>query len=1289
MRREPFILALFLLLAAVGGLSALSPAPVQAQTDPTAAPLPVAFQIVGEIGRALPKKFIYDPNFEQMAIVDAYNRLLLVDALDYSTRAVLHERGQYADIQFSHDGRWLAILYDFTVELWDTQSMTLAASLTELGGIQQLLPPVTFSADDELLIFFGSYPAPRDLRVTENQRITYPWVWHLPAARGEAESTLPRGIEAIQMFDYPNGFSFAPGDTIVAALPSRLQVLNAHTLEPVREIPTARFEQDPLTLYTSLLDDSMYYRDSSGLVQVDPLTGESITVPVGVGFHAENPEPVIDLDAVSPIGAPVIGTPHTTSYHPLHAKFLGENYRDQNLYAAQAITVTLIDLVQPPVGRQDSVLALIRVENHATGSVFYQLSNGSSQQMTVNADATELMLRVLDTDEVVRYALPSGDVISSFLPALRLSRYNRAQKNRVLAYDRTGEIVISDFERRDVGQNNQIVAQDLRYSRLFDRFFFAPDNQSVVTLAGNEWRQWSVATGEVIRREVVTSPGTIVGESDDGFRFLFQFEETARPNRTGMEVLDFGADERFRVVFENIPGHGIDQIIPNDSWTRFLVVYSVNEFGPYAPANQIAMYDLHDGYQWLIAGDDLPGVDGRSYRWADDETVAVIASSLRGAGPERVYGVDYAPNNLPACLAERFPESQERLWLRWEYLLYALDEDEINEFAQMLCSGLPDTVDSVVLTMVPSPTPEFITATPLPDTDPIICLEAAFPGEIDDYAALWAELSDGLNANEQAQLTRLLCEGVQRSGFGGGGGDYSDRQFVMLIDAQTGVRAAGNYVPDEVVYQPLGPIYDLFWETEKRDLGTALLSNDQQFVAASSLPGELVVYKLLRPYQEIVAGVTATAAAAYQQANLVVAQATPSPTYDIIGTARPTLTPTPSLTLVPLPEERYYEEFVSVDYCPAQTLYDIDSPPVGYDAIGRILAPLQGDVLWAVEVEDGTRYEATDVPACGVGVTCELSPDNKWTLAQTSGEIYVVRPDGSDRRTLWNFATPSPATPVPRDITWSGPDTLEWTGRVPQVIDGETYFYSATLRDVLNVFPDPAPFYGIDSINGLPTELIAREPAGPWALVSTSYNTGIGTGYKYYLQHTETGEERLIAESKHREITFNWHPLGDRLYYGLFDVNFENAVWYEYNVETGTHLELGGDVSPYGDWSPDGSLLALYADYGDYPIATWDYRTGTANFYCIPEDGDRGYSGGFWWSPDNKYLAIRMPLPADENVEGVGQHLLVIKLDTGEVVDLSSGVLDPYVWALDPGGYGDGVRVTPTPSPTPQPTATP
>lgn len=1285
MRRQLLVIALLMLVTVLGGMSLMAPAPAQAQTGPTpTATLPPAFRIVGEIGRALPRKFIYDPNFEQMAIVDAYSRLLLIDARTYATLEVLHERGQYADIQFSHDGRYLAVLYGLTVELWDTQTRSVAARLVELGGIRDLLAPVTFSEDDELLLFFGSYPAPRALRVTENQRITYPWVWHLGAARGETTSTLPGGIQAVQMFDYPNGFSFAPGGTIVAALPSRLRVLDADTLEPGIEIPTARFEQDPLTLYNSLLDDRLYYRDSVALVQVDPLSGESLEVPLGSQFDAENPEPPLDLAAVSPIGARVIGNPRTPSFNPLHAQFLGTDYRDAARYGTNQLTITLIDLVQPPVGRQDSVLALIKVEDHTAVRSFYQLTSANTQQMTVNADASVLLVRLRDTDEVVRFNLATGERIASFLPALRMGRYNRAQKNRVLAYDLTGEIIVSDFERRDT--RSQIVAQDLRYSRAFDRFFFAPDNESVVTLAGTEWRQWSVATGEVIRREVVTSPGYIVGESDDGFRFVFQFNE--RDGRTGMEVLDFGADERYRVVFDDLPGHTVEQVIPSPSWTRFLVVYDSNYYGPYYPGNQIALYDYQDGFKWLIAGDDLPSVDGRGYRWVDDETVAVIAPSLSGAGQERIYGVEYAPNSLPQCLVERFPDSQERLWRRWEYMVWLLPGDDLNRFTQTLCGSLPASIDEVVLTLVPSPTPARVTATPLPNTDPIVCLQAAYPNEIEDYSALWTELSESLTESEQIELTRMLCEGVRRGNYSTNDG-WTERQFVMLIDAETGMRAAGNYVEETVEQRPLGPIYELFQKTENRSLGTALLSQDQRYVASSSLPGELVVYELLQPYQQIVAGVTATAAAAYQSANLVFAQATPSPTHDIIGTIRPTLTPTPSLTLIPPPSERYYDEYVSVDYCPADTLFSMSRLPAGYDATGRILAPLQGDYLWAVEAEDGQRYEVTDIPACRASVDCELSPDNQWTLAQTYNEIYVVRPDGSDRRLLWDLSTPNPPTPVPYDLRWSGPNTLEWSGRVAIVQNGRTSFRDATLRDVLNVFPDPAPFYGIGSINGITTSLDSRQPGGPWAVGYTTYSTGIGEGYKYYLIQTETGETRLFAESQYRGISINWHPLGDRLYYGIPTADGEDTVWYELSMADGRHLQIGSDVSPFGDWSPDGSLVALYTDYEDYPLATWDYKTGTANFYCIPEDGDRGYSGGFWWSPDSKYLALRMPLPKDEDVEGVGEHILVVKLDTGEVVDLTAGMLDPYVWALDAGGYGDGVRVTPTPSPTPQPTATP
>ncbi|MBK9123741.1 MAG: hypothetical protein IPM16_11570 [Chloroflexi bacterium] len=1289
MRRGVLIFASVVLLAAVmiGGLASIQPA-TYAQADLTATPtLAPAFQIVGEIGRAVPRKFVYDPNFERMAIVDAYNRLLLVNALDYQTISVLHERGQYADIQFSHDGRYLAVLYNLTVELWDTESRALVASISELGGVREMLAPLSFSADDQLLMFFGSYPAPRAIRVTENQRITYPWVWHLGAARGESESTLPRGVQAIQLFDFANGITFAPKDTIIAALPSRLQVLDAKTLTVKSEIPTARFEQSGFGVYTSLFDDTVYFYEmgSSTLVQVDVETGISAQFPTGGRFDSENPAPAIDLDAVSPAGPQTIGPARSTTVNALHAQLLGASYRDANAYASRPLTITLIDIVQAPITSGDNNLLLIRVEDHEAGTSWYRLNNASAQQAVLSPDKSELMIRAYDNDQVIAFDLRSGERTFSFVPALRLGSYRRSQKNRVLAYTLDSATRISDFQRLE-GQTARILAEDLRYSRRFDQFFFAPDNESVVTLAGNEWRQWSVATGEVIRREVVPAVGTLVQNSPDGTRFLF--EAVDRQGRIVMEVVDYDADVQYDVVIANIPGHVVEQVVPNPSWTRFLVVYSTNPYGPYDPANQVAMFDYELGQRWLMAGDDLPSMSGRSYSWVDDDVAVIVGDFPPGTGPQRIYGVEYAANALPQCVVDRFAGAEERIWRRWERLLVTVRVDKLNEFTQLLCDTLPSSVDDLVLTLAPSNTPQIPTRTPLPFTDPVACLEAAYPEAVEDYVALWDELTTGLNSTQRTEFTRLLCEGVQFS-VPSGLGVYGPRRYVMLIDPE-GVRSSGSYDRPIVESQPLGPIYDLFQLTENRRLGTAVLSADQRFIAASNLPGELIVYRLLTPYPQIVAGVTATAQANLISANRVFAQATPSPTFDTIGTARPTLTPTPSLTLIPRPDVRLYDEYQSVDYCPSNALFDVSSLPAGWDATGRILAPLQDDILWAVEVEDGRRYEVEDVPACGVGVNCQLSPDNSWVLARTSAEIYVVRPDGSDRRTLWDFATPSPATPVPRDLRWSGPVALEWSGRVPyEDSRGQIRFRDGTLRDVLNVFPDPAPFYGIGLINEIPTTAyVSRQPGGPWAVAYTSYSTGISLGYKYYLIDTETGETRLFAEAQGSLMDITWHPLGDRLFYGI-PLSNNNVEWFELSIASGRHVSLGTDIAPYGDWSPDGRLLALYTDYGDYPVATWDFETGTANFYCIPEDGDRGYSGGYWWSPDGEYLAIRMALPADEDIEGVGQHLLVIKLDTGEVVDLTTGVLDPFMWARDSGGYGEGVRITLTPSPSPLPTATP
>src|SRR5690349_552000 len=154
--------------------------------------LPPAFRIEGEIGRALPRKMVYDVNNEHIAVVDAYGRLQLINALDFSTLYTLHEQGDYGDIAFSHDGRWLAVAYGITMELWDTTTGKLAAGLPDLGNARSIFGPITFSSNDEVAIFYGSYPTPRELRQSENDSINYPWVWNLKAARHEGDSTFPK-----------------------------------------------------------------------------------------------------------------------------------------------------------------------------------------------------------------------------------------------------------------------------------------------------------------------------------------------------------------------------------------------------------------------------------------------------------------------------------------------------------------------------------------------------------------------------------------------------------------------------------------------------------------------------------------------------------------------------------------------------------------------------------------------------------------------------------------------------------------------------------------------------------------------------------------------------------------------------------------------------------------------------------------------------------------------------------------------------------------------------------------
>jgi WD40 repeat protein len=1280
MKRIHLLLSLLILITITGLVFSQNtddtPIPPETTEEPQ-----VAFEIVGEIGRALPRKIVYDPQRERMAVVDAYRRLLLINAKDYSTLAVLHDRGEYGDVAFSNDGRWLAVTFGTSMELWNTETQTLAASLTNLGRVKQLLGPLAFSSNDEILIFYGIYPAPRALRVTENDTIVYPWVWHLPAARKEKPSTLPGEVEAVQMFDYANGFVLSPDDKIVAALPSRLRVLDAFTLETEYEIATDRYEQDPLSVWTSLRDDSVYVRPvtTDTLLQVDTEKGVLVEIPMNRELTRNDLDQIDGLELGSV--AKVIGEKGDRGRNPLLEVLLGYYYRDQGYYGSAALTVTLVDLVLPPAASQDNVLALLFVFNEDTRKGTFRFSTyGGANQMVLSPDGEDLLIRYRTDDEYVfTYNITSGREVNRFLPALRsIGSYRRDAQNRVLAYDLSGEEIISDFQRIDA-DTNAILAEDLRYSRSFDRFYFSNDSTKVITLAGTEWRQWDIATGEVVRREAIYLAGSIIATSSDGSRFLSQFYDDSGGG--GAEVLDLNTGENYTVRFNSIPGSSVEQMYANADWTKFLVVYSVNPFGQYAPGNQIAMYDYQEGLQWVIAGDDLPPNNQRLYGWVDEDTIYVYGQGFSSDIVQRVYGAEYAENSLPQCIVDAYPENIPQFSQLWERMVYRLRGDKLNEWTLRICADLPDSAAGVAAMLKPTDTPVFVAATGIPSGEVPQCLLDRYPTQQAEYSEVWKAMVVNATQEQAEELAVLLCEGI--------GVIYPDGEFdpslglTMFIDAETGERSSGDYQEPVTEERPMYPVYELFEKTEKRSLGTAILSPDKNLIAASSLPGELIVYRMIVTYDTLMAELTATSVAQLATANLIKAEASPSPTYNIIGTPRPTLTPTTELTLLPPPDDPVFSAENEVEtFCPSESLYSIQNPPSAYKPDGRLYAPVLGDSLWVIEPENGTRFEEPEIPQCGRGLNCQFSPDKQWILAQTYELIYVTRPDNSDQRILWDLRTPTHLTPVPYDLRWSGNQNLEWEAPIPMTPEGggDLYYRDGYVRDTLNVFPDPKPWFPEITINELPAQFISRQPGGAWAVASTSYNTGIGTGYKYYLYNTETGDYQMFAQYEYNSINVYWHPFGDRLYYTF---PYENSPTYQVTFPAAANQLLG--MSQGGTWSNDGRYRVYATSSRAYPIGVWDSQTGVTRAYCLPETGARLYDGAFTWSPDSGYVALQAFLPKDESVEGVGQHTMILNLETGEVVDLTTGAGPIVVWAQEPGTYGDGRVVTPTPTITATP----
>jgi hypothetical protein len=199
------------------------------------------FVPVRQIGPLRPAGIQYDPNFDRFVMVDLQGRLLLAAAATFETQYVLYNGGAYNAYGFSHDGRYLALAIDRRVELWDTQTGKLSATF-EPDGANLVQGPLFFTPDDHYLLLSSVVPAPQNIRRSENDTSIIPYLWDLPAARGEGYTTLPNFLDGYPFFNFRYGLVIGPNNTLIAGIPARLQVIdgNQRDYPVVAEIPSSR-----------------------------------------------------------------------------------------------------------------------------------------------------------------------------------------------------------------------------------------------------------------------------------------------------------------------------------------------------------------------------------------------------------------------------------------------------------------------------------------------------------------------------------------------------------------------------------------------------------------------------------------------------------------------------------------------------------------------------------------------------------------------------------------------------------------------------------------------------------------------------------------------------------------------------------------------------------------------------------------------------------------------------------------------------------------------------------------
>jgi hypothetical protein len=1031
-----------------------------------------------------------------------------------------------------------------------------------------------------------------------------------------------------------------PNYKTVAAYPARLQVIDVGdpTFPVVAEIITERNERDPMDIWYSLRDDQIYFRplNENKLVQINTETNGIVDIPLGRELN------YINLSSFSELAlskqARIIGEPNSLKTNSFLRLLLGDNYpRDWNYHP---LTVILIDILNPVTVTSDQMGLLVYIFDEQTArGVFEFIAPFDTTQMVLHPDDTRLMVRRASGAQPIEvYNLDTGNLEHSYYPA-----YDDFERRDVLAYNASGDVVVSGFQRFDA-ETGQVLLEDLSYNTGFEQYFFTEDSQKLVTLNGSDWWLWDIETGTVIRRERVNMRGSLLEVSPDAHRYLTQVN-SANGN-PGIEIVEVGKEERPTVFFETLPQRSIESIIPSPNWDNFLVVYSANSFGPHYPGNEIALYNLHEGKRWFFAGDDLPFPEGRFYDWVDNDTVYIYSENYGSGQPARIYGIDYDATGLPACLIEAFPHDYSRWLPLWERLNENLRGDSLGRLAQRLCASLPTDVEGIEFIFNPSPTPTRppMTATPSTIAGVPTCLTDLYPNEALNYATDWYRLIEGLPPEQVTELEVLLCEGLSASyEVPQGGLDYygaaGTEVQVMTIDMNIGLRSVGTYIPErEHKAFSLDLVLQEFQRTERFLPNDALLSPNAQLLAVRTNTNHIMIYRLLKPYEVLEADAQATATAQQTDApNFIAVRPTSTPGFDVVGGARPTLTPTVTPTAPPraaqvvlLSDYGKMEEF-----CPTRALYGIHNPAPDYSAIGRLLVTKNGSgVMWVVNPATGHFYPDETIPQCAF-TRCEFSFDQNWIL-RAGNDIVISRTDGSDAQVLFEQREQAA---WPQSVYWLDLYILEYRYQGYLLdISANPLTLIRRIDPETNTVTEPFLPRESVSVNEMYTETVSVQPGdGRIVVVRTVFNTGSGTGYKYYIYDRDTNEIGYfarLAEFFSNDMTFSWHPLGTSLYYQYPD----KPDWYLYDVDTRQHHFLG--QLPDGQWSRDGRYRVGWVSLPFEEIeqraaasqllpklSIWDSQTGLTRQYCIPQTGLDTYFEQLYWSPDNRYLAFILSLP--------------------------------------------------------------